>query len=108
MADSKVTDLSSSTSVVDEDLLHVIDDPNGTPVNKKINVGNLFGKVPSNTMINGTFQANTANVRFSTSMTPSSNAQVALHGTIHWDADYLYIATANNSWKRVALSIWDS
>ena len=38
MADKKVTQLTALTSPNDEDLLLLVDDPNGTPVNKKITV----------------------------------------------------------------------
>jgi len=106
MADQKTTDFAAASELTSEDLLPMINDPNGTPVNQKISVKNVFKKVPANTLINGTFEANTNSIRVSTSSTPASNTETATHGTIKWDSDYLYVAVANNSWKRVALSIF--
>ena len=42
MADKKITSLNASTALNTDDLLTVVDDPSGTPTNKKFIAGNVF------------------------------------------------------------------
>ena len=38
--------------------------------------------------------------------TPASATATGTTGTIVWDANYIYIATGTNTWKRVAIATW--
>ena len=48
MADKKITALTDlGTALADADLFHVVDDPSGTPINKKISAANVFNNIPT-------------------------------------------------------------
>lgn len=65
-----------------------------------------------NTTIGGTLdvtgQATLAgdNLRITTAKTPASATAAGTAGQICWDASYLYVCTATNTWKRAALTTW--
>ena len=46
MADKKMTDLTDlSTGVASDDIVHIVDVPTGSPVNKKVSIFNLFAPI---------------------------------------------------------------
>ncbi len=132
MADKKVSQLSSLGATASEDLLLVIDDPNGVPTSKNVTVKNFFGAVPSNTVFNSrvTIKGNTtvtcsnkvvtSNVNITSNgllkvnnfittlrSTPASNnATTAGYkvGQAFFTNTHLYIAVNATTLKRVTLS----
>jgi len=38
--------------------------------------------------------------------TPATAGATGVTGTITWDADYIYVCTATNTWKRTAIATW--
>jgi len=38
--------------------------------------------------------------------TPANHADTGVTGQIAWDANFLYVCVAPNSWKRVAIAAW--
>jgi len=57
---------------------------------------------------NATFYnlVNAPQLRISTSNPPASATATGASGMIRWDADYIYVCTATDTWKRVAIATW--
>jgi hypothetical protein len=49
---------------------------------------------------------NSDSIRVRTAKTPASASATGTQGQIAWDASYIYVCTATNTWKRVALATW--
>jgi len=92
MADKalKISELTALTTISGDDLLVIVDDPSGTPTTKKVTVANLLGNSAANVVIQN--------------VTPANGTITVTKGTIMFDSSFIYIATANNVIKKVALS----
>lgn len=133
MADKKITQLTALTAPANTDLILIVDDPSGTPVSKKVELGDIFGETAQTAFqkiditasgnatvggaivkitpttrfeVEGLADFNNDEIRIRTAQTPASSNNTALGwsvGTIAWDANYLYIAVNSSTIKRVAL-----
>jgi hypothetical protein len=51
-------------------------------------------------------QVNDNRIRIATAKTPASATDTGVAGEICWDASYIYVCTATNTWKRTAIATW--
>jgi hypothetical protein len=51
-------------------------------------------------------QVNGDRIRVGTAKTPASASDTGTAGEICWDASYIYVCTATNTWKRTAIATW--
>lgn len=57
-------------------------------------------------LADGSTTVNSDYLRLTTAKTPANASDTGDQGQIAWDADYIYVCTATNTWKRVAIATW--
>jgi hypothetical protein len=114
MTATKITGLVEATTIASSDLIPIVSNPGGSPSTKKITLSNFYSNVNINVKFSNTvtlsgnttstlnFSANSLYITYRT--TPSTSTQSTPNGKIWFDSNYIYVATATNVIKRVALT----
>jgi len=100
----KGTELPTRTFVNANDIVIVVANTSNTPNTYGVRVGNFFTNCDANVTLQNAaiLSVNTAIIRKNS--TPANSTITVTQGTMWSDGTYLYVATADNTLKRVALS----
>ena len=104
MADKKITQLDAVTSAANTDLLLIVRDPSTTPVNKKMEVGDLFGETAQTVFQQMNLKATGVSRISGSTLYLSSNTNVELNAPLKVSSDRIIVsnqvatpANSNNS-----------
>lgn len=94
MADKKITQLDAVTSAANTDLLLIVRDPSTTPVNKKLEIGDLFGETAQTVIQKLDVRSNGTSAITGSTVTISANTSLSFNGEPVFNTDKLRIASS--------------
>lgn len=105
MADKKITQLDAVTSPANTDLLLIVRDPSTTPVNKKLEIGDMFGETSQTVFQTVDIKAKNDIKLAGDTVYISSNTSIVLNNPLKVNDDRIIIsqsvaapANSNNSY----------
>lgn len=108
MADraKKISELTALTQPSPDDLLVIVDGPSSnTSATKQVTVGNFLNNAAANVTVSNTHYLSANNLIIRRKQTPATSSGTSdLQGSFWFDNNYIYVATANGTIKRAALS----
>ena len=87
MADQKVSELASITTVGLNSLLYVVQGGES----KRTTVSNFVSSIAANIWV---------------TTPPATSTSAGVRGTVAYDTSNVYVCVATNTWKKIALSNW--
>jgi len=103
--------ISDTDARLGNDWLHIGSGPNQIPLNQFLSsmayqdhrhVNIAGGKVRGLSEL----EVASDSITITTAKTPATASATGTQGQIAWDANYIYVCTATNTWKRVAIATW--
>ena len=85
----KTSELPTTNNAAADDRLVILKSPGGSPSTRTIEVSKLLGNSAANVVIQN--------------ITPANSTITVTKGTVFFDNNYIYVAVANNSLKRLSL-----
>lgn len=110
-----LTSIASNVNIADEAFKYQIEGLTVLDYSSVSGFVRLNSGAAGTTRIGGTVFLGTNNAMYVTATgqivlaslaAPASASATGTAGEVRWDANYIYICTATNTWKRVAIATW--
>jgi len=103
----KISELTATTTANSTDYFVLVSDTSGTPTTNRLNAGRLLTQGLKARFANTTasqFTTTSDKIVIENDKTPSNSSITISKGSVFFDTNYIYVAVANNTIKRVSLS----